>query len=83
MGTGGLVPAGLQQLIPHGTKSRLASADVGPAILIRIPPGFFNLAGKLKANVGAARGSALGCNGNGYCYGYGYGYPVVEIWIFM
>ncbi len=57
---GGLVLAALQQLIPHGTQHCLASADVGPAVLVHVPPDFINLAGKLNANVGAARGYALG-----------------------
>ncbi len=61
--------AELQQLILHGTKARLVSTDVGPAIVISIPPDFIDLTRKLKADVGEARGYSLG----GYGYGYGHG----------
>ncbi len=70
--------AALQQLISHGTKHCLASTDVGPAVVIIIPPDFIDHARKLKADVGAARGYSLGGYGYGYGsskgYGYGYGY---------
>jgi hypothetical protein len=45
--------------IPHGTKHCLASADVGPAIVVSIPPDLIDLARKLKANIGASLGYAL------------------------
>ena len=57
---GGLVLFASQQLIPHGTKQCLASINVGPAVLVRVPPHFIDLARKLKANVGTARVYALG-----------------------
>jgi hypothetical protein len=41
-------------------KRCLASANVGPAVLVRIPPDFIDLTRKLKANVGAAHGYVLG-----------------------
>ncbi len=66
--------AALQQLIPHGTKHHLGSTDVGPAVVVSIPPDFINLAWKLKADVGAARGYSLGGYGCGYGYGYDHGH---------
>ena len=54
----------LQQLIPYGTIRCLASADVGPDVLVCVPSDFINLAGKLKADVGAAHGYALGTEHN-------------------
>ncbi len=66
--------AALQQLIPHGTKYRLASTDVGPAVVVSIPPDFIDLARKLKAIISAACGYSLGGYGNGHGYGYGYGH---------
>ena len=56
---GGLALAAPQQLIVHGLKRCLAFTDVGPAVLVHIPSDFINLVGKLKANVGAARGYAM------------------------
>ncbi len=53
---GGLTLAALQQLIPHETKHRLASTDIGPAIVVSVPPDFIDLARKLKADIGAALG---------------------------
>ena len=56
---GGLALAATQQLIPHGTKHCLASTNVGPALLVCIPPDFIDLSGMLKPEVGAACGYAL------------------------
>ena len=58
--SGGLALATSQQLILHRTNRCLASADVGPAVSVHIPSDLFNLARKLKANLGAAREYALG-----------------------
>jgi hypothetical protein len=45
-------------------KSCLAYANVGPAILVRLPSDFINFTGKLKLNIGAAREYALGTGHN-------------------
>ena len=50
----------LQQLIPHGMKRCLASSDIGPAIFLRMPPDFTDLAGKIKADVCTAHRYDLG-----------------------
>ena len=55
----GRIPlAASQQLIPHGLKCCLASANVGPAVLICALPDFIDLAKKLR--IGTARGYGLG-----------------------
>ena len=51
---GGLALATLHQLIPHGTKRCLSSANSGPAILVCILPDFIDLARKDYA-LGTAR----------------------------
>ena len=50
----------LQQIIPYWTKRRPASSSVGSAIVVRVPFECIDLARKLKANLGRARGYALG-----------------------
>ncbi len=64
--------ATLQQLIPHGTN--LASTDVGPAVVLSVPPDFIDLTRKLKANIGTVRGYSLSSYGYDYGNGHGHGH---------
>jgi hypothetical protein len=75
----GLVLATLQQLIPHGTKSCLASAEGGLVLLVSKAPVFIDLTRKLKPNIGAALGHALGSYGYGYGFVIGCGFSLLAI----